>query len=421
MQPSALIPAHLKLVNDALLIGGQHLLLKNFDGIYVLSVGKAAAAMAQVAENILGNIITDGLVVTKYHHSLPLEYCKTIEAGHPVPDENGQMAALSILEFSQQLTSSSLLLCFISGGASALIADVAEGITLHDLQALSTILLQCGAHIQEINTVRKHISFLKGGQLVKHAKGATIFSFIISNVRGDDMSVIASGLTVADVSTYADAWQALDKYALTEKVPDTIKTRLLAGVQKTIDETPKPGDPAFNNVHNTIIGNNGTALQVATKQATKLGFTVVEVDNILHGEARDAATRFVQTLLDYSGKRPACLLAGGETTVTIKGNGKGGRNQEFVLAALCELIKREVPLSLFPVILCGGTDGTDGPTEAAGAVIDINIFLNINKLATNVEKYLNANDSFHFFESFGALITTGATQTNVMDVAVALI
>ena len=421
VQPSVLIPAHLQLKDDVLLIDGKNMPLKEYDGVYVLSVGKAASAMALEAEKILGTHIAAGLVVTKYEHSLPLRYCQTIEAGHPVPDENSWLAAINILSFLQPLTQHSLLLCFISGGASALIADVADGITLHDVQTLSKLLLQCGADIHEINTVRKHISYLKGGQLVNLAKGAAVFTFIISDVQGDDMSIIASGLTVADPSTFIDAWSVLEKYALVDKVPAAIKTRLLNGIDNLIEERPKPGSPAFTKVYNYVIGNNQVALNAAALQATLLGLTVLQVDDLLNGEARDAAAKFVQLLLNYKGNKPACILAGGETTVTIKGNGKGGRNQEFVLACLIELMKLDMLETDFPVILSGGTDGTDGPTTAAGAVIDINFFKHINKSAINTENYLLNNNSFAFFEPLNALIDTGATQTNVMDILIAII
>ncbi len=421
VQPSALIPAHLQLKDDVLLINGNKMPLKDYDGVYVLSVGKAASAMALEAEKILGTHMTAGLVITKYEHSLPLQYCQTIEAGHPVPDANSLLAANTIVEFLQPLTHNSLLLSFISGGASALVADVAEGIALQDVQALSTLLLQCGADIHEINTVRKHISYLKGGQLVKHASGAAIFTFIISDVQGDDMSIIASGLTVADPGTFANAWDILEKYALVDEVPSGIKTRLLNGVNNLVEETPKPGSPAFAKVHNYIIGNNQVALNAAAAQAKQKGLAVLQVDNLLHGEAREAAAKFIQLLLNYKGNKPACILAGGETTVTITGKGKGGRNQEFVLACLVELMKFDIAESNFPIILSGGTDGTDGPTNAAGAFMDINIFKHIKKLLLNPEIFLLNNDSFSFFEPLNALITTGATQTNVMDILMAII
>ncbi len=421
VQPQVLMPAYIKKGNGTLQIGGDKLLVNSFDSIYLLSVGKAASAMAWEAEKIIGNSLTAGLVVTKYQHSQPLRYCKTIEAGHPVPDENSLAAAHAINNFLARLTDKSLLLCCISGGASALIADCAEGIPLADMQAVSSLLLHCGADIHEINTVRKHLSFLKGGQLVRLAKGAAVYSLIISDVAGDDTSIIASGLTAADPSTFNDALTVLDKYGLTQKISTTARAHLLKGINGDVGETPKPGDALFAKVHNQTIGNNQLALRAAALLATALGFTVTTVDGLLTGEARHAGERFVQILTSYTGKRPACFLAGGETTVTIRGTGKGGRNQEFALAALRKLIAAGIAPKYWPVILSAGTDGTDGPTEAAGAIVNISNFLHVLKTPEKAIDFLNNNDSFHFFESIGALINTGTTQTNVMDIVIGLL
>ena len=421
VQPRVLMPAYVKATAETLHIGGESLPLQDFDGIYLLSVGKAASAMALELEKIIGSHLSAGLVVTKYQHSQPLRYCKTIEAGHPVPDENSLAAAPSINSFLAPLTAKSLLLCCISGGASALVADCAEGIPLADMQTVSALLLQCGADIHEINTVRKHLSFLKGGQLVRQANGAVVYSLIISDVAGDDISIIASGLTAPDPSTFADAWAVLAKYGLTQNIPATAQAHLLKGIKGQVGETPKPGDALFSNLHNQTIGNNQMALQAAALQATALGFSVTTVEDLLVGEARDAAGRFVQLLTGYTGKRPACFLAGGETTVTIRGTGKGGRNQEFALAALCQLLTLGLPAKHWPVILSAGTDGTDGPTGAAGAIVNISNFLHILKTPSKADISLQNNDSFNFFEPINALLITGYTQTNVMDIVIGLL
>lgn len=418
VQPAVLIPGYIRLEDGVLNVDGQELPLHNYDGVYVLAAGKAAAAMAQEAEKILGDKITAGLVVTKYQHSLPLQYCRTIEAGHPVPDDNSLVAALAVVDFCRPLTSNSLLLCFISGGASALLADVAEGVSLADMQSVSRLLLQCGADIQEMNTVRKHLSYLKGGQLLTYLHGASVFSVIISDVQGDDLSVIASGLTVANTTSFADAWQVLVKYALVDEMPPAIKNRLLNGMQHGFTAT---GKPALGAVQNILIGNNAKALRAAEQRAQQLGFATTIINNLLQGEAKNAASRFWEMLLKYSGPRPACLLAGGETTVTVTGKGKGGRNQEFVLAVICQLIDMDVPAEKWPVLLSAGTDGTDGPTEAAGAIVNIYDYYNIKKMALNPHFFIKNNDAFHFFEAIGGLIVTGATQTNVMDVVIAII
>jgi hydroxypyruvate reductase len=421
VKPGTLMPAYLKLGKTNITAGEHEYLLNGIDGIYVLAVGKAACAMAIEMEKILGRRISAGLVITKYGHALPLQYCTTIEAGHPLPDKNSVAAATHVVEFLKQLKPASLLLCCISGGASALLGDFVEGITLGDMQQLSALLLECGADIAEINTVRKHTFFLKGGQLVNHTNGARIACFIISDVPGDDLSIIASGLTVADASTFKDAWSVLEKYALLEKIPSPIINYLRAGLQGSKPETPKPGNGIFNNVHNFVTGSNLTALQAAALQATQLGYATQFVNTNLQGEAQLAAKEFVQQLQKYNGSKPACLLMGGETTVTIKGNGKGGRNQHFVLCALYELTRQSTLIGDTPVILSGGTDGTDGPTNAAGAYIDSAVVVNMESQLLNASMYIDRNDAYHFFNQLDALLVTGPTQTNVMDIVIGLL
>lgn len=419
VKPGVLIPQYLQANGNTIVAGESTFLYDDIEEIYVLSVGKAAAAMAAEVEKVLGNNVTAGLVITKYHHSLPLRYCTTIEAGHPVPDENSVAAAKAVIDFLQRVKPASLLLCCISGGASALLGDVAEGISLEDMQQLSSLLLQCGADIQDINILRKHLCTLKGGQLIKHANGAYVVSFIISDVPGDYLSVIASGLTVADNSTFANAWNVLEKHGLTDKVPASIRAYLQDGLANNIAETPKPGDALFDKVRNYIIGSNAIALQAAAAKAAKLGYAVQVVNNNLHGEAKDEAKKFIAMLLQNDTKG-TCLLMGGETTVTIKGKGKGGRNQEFVLAALCELKRLSIFPGHYPAILSGGTDGTDGPTDATGAYTNRLVVLKMHALSGSPEVYLQNNDAYHFFEQTGGLLVTGPTQTNVMDIVIGL-
>lgn len=420
VKPGRLIPQHLHLTGNVLQAGDKTYTLQNVTGIYVLSVGKAASAMALEAEKVLGEKITAGLVVTKYHHAIPLQYCAVMEAGHPVPDDNSVAAAIAVTKFLQQLKPTDILLCCISGGASALLADVAPGITLHDLQQLSGLLLQCGAGIHEMNTVRKHLSTLKGGRLVSLANGAAITAFIISDVQGDDTSIIASGLTAGDASTFADAWRVLEKYGLTGKVPSSIATYITNGIQQTIPEGPKPADAIFSHVQNLVTGTNAVALRAGMAEAEKLGFTAEIINGHLDGDAEMAAKQFVHTLLNYHQKIPACLLMGGETTVTVKGKGKGGRNQHFVLAAIAELWKLQVPVEKIPVILSGGTDGSDGPTDAAGAFVDKEIYKRIQHLDLNPFEYLADNNAYEFFRQVNGLLITGPTQTNVTDIVVGL-
>lgn len=420
VKPGKLIPQHLHLTGNTLRAGNKGYLLQNVTGIYLLSVGKAAAAMAFEAERVLGTSLTAGLVVTKYHHSLPLQYCTIIEAGHPIPDDNSVAAAKAVSAFVQQLKPTDILLCCISGGASALLADVPPGITLSDLQQLSGLLLQCGAGIHEINTVRKHLSTLKGGRLAVQANGAAITAFIISDVQGDDTSIIASGLTVGDASTFADAWRVLEKYALSGRVPLAISAHITAGINKLTPDGPKPGDAIFDNVQSLVTGTNAVALAASAVKAKELGYATEIINNLLDGDAETAAKQFVAALLNYQGKIPACLLMGGETTVTVKGKGKGGRNQHFALAAIAELWRLQVPAGHVPVILSGGTDGTDGPTDAAGAFVDKLVYTTMQQLDLNPFEYLENNNAYEFFKQVGGLLITGPTQTNVTDIVVGL-
>jgi hydroxypyruvate reductase len=307
-----------------------------------------------------------------------------------------------------------MVIALISGGASALMVDCPPGVSLPELQQVFARLLACGADIAEMNIVRKHLSpGIKGGQLVRSAFPATLISFILSDVPGDRLDSIASGPTVPDTSTFKDAWEILKKYDLIQSLPLSIRDWLNNGVAGNIPDTPKPGDKIFDNSHNFLIGSNHIALQAAKAKSEELGYNTSILSESLTGEARFKAAEVVKLAQKYTGPRPACLLLGGETTVTIKGEGTGGRNQEFALAALVALKNA----SSVPVILAAGTDGTDGPTPAAGAVIDEETL----KTALNPKLYLEENNSYNFFLQAGGHIITGPTQTNVMDVVVVLI
>jgi len=421
VKPAVLMRQHLSLEGDVITAGGQKFNVSQLDTIYLFCFGKAAAAMAVEVENILGKKVRIALVVTKYGHMQPLKHYAFLEAGHPVPDNNSVVAAKAINLISKGFSPSSLILCCISGGASSLLGDIAPGITLDDVQQLSTLLLQCGADIYEINTVRKHISTLKGGRLIQQANNANVVSFIISDVLGDDLSVIASGPTVADPSTFKDAFKVLQKYDIVDECPLSIIRYIIEGMRGDIPETPKPDDALFNKVANNIIGSNHVALQAAVAKAQELGYHTVKVNSGLKGDAEAQAVLFVQQLLAYKGNKPACFLMGGETTVIVKGNGKGGRNQHFVLACINELVKLNVPAANIPVILSGGTDGTDGPTDAAGAFIDQGVVEAILVSGLHPATYLNNNDAYNFFRQVNALLITGPTQTNVMDIVVGLV
>jgi glycerate 2-kinase len=423
VQPARLIPGHVSLTDDFLIAGERSFRRSSLGRVIVIGAGKASAAMAQAIEQVLMPVISCGLIITKTGHSLPLQKIECLEAGHPVPDAKGIEANLRLTRMVEDLQENDLVIFLVSGGASALMADTPPGVSLHDLQNLVKLLLASGANIDEINCIRKHISLIKGGQLAKSIFPANLVSLILSDVNGDNLSVIASGPTVADPSTFSDALEILERYQLVQKVPLKIISLLKRGVDGLIPETPKPGDAALSKTSNFLIGTNSVSLKASAEAAGKLGYHPIIINAQLEGEAEVQAKIFVQACLLYIRPTPACLLMGGETTVTIKGNGLGGRNQHFVLAALDYLVNLSVAPDKIPVILSGGTDGTDGPTDAAGAVIDTEQVKRMNNAEEKhlAASYLDANDAYHFFEKYGGLIKTGPTQTNVMDLVIALV
>lgn len=421
VQPAALLPAFISLEPPMLRLGEQSFVIDPAAGIQVLSVGKAAAAMALTTEALLGSWIRSGLVVTKDGHSLPLSYCEVMEAGHPVPDGRSLQAGEILLERLSALSERDLVLLLLSGGASSLMADCPAGVSLPELQSLTAAMLRSGANIHEINTVRKHLSpGIKGGRLARAAYPARLCTLIISDVPGDSADSIASGPTVPDSTRFSDAWQVINKYDLAASLSSPMKQWLMDGLEGRMAENPLPGDPVFDNVSNLIIGNNGMALQAAAEAAVALGFNTFIINDAVGGESRHEAVAFVKQLMDYNGDRPACLLMGGETTVTIRGHGKGGRNQEFVLAAYAAL-RDNYPPDTWPVLLSAGTDGSDGPTDAAGAILDPALHARVSALGLSPQKFLDSNDSYHFFDKADGLLKTGATQTNVMDIMIGLL
>jgi hydroxypyruvate reductase len=381
--------------------------------------------MAAAVASILGERLTDGVVVIKHGHVLddpaaagPIEM---VEAGHPVPDQAGLRGARHIADVLHDTTERDLVLCLISGGGSALMTLPTPGVSLADLQALTQVLLGCGATINEINTVRKHISQLKGGQLARLASPATVVSLILSDVVGDPLDVIASGPTVPDPTTFSDAWSVLTRYGVVDDVPASITDHLTGGLNGAVPDTPKPGDPVFNRVQNVIVGSNWLATRAAADEAQRLGFDTVLLTTFLEGEAREVGKVVAglakglasgETLhpADRSLSRPACLVLGGETTVTLRGDGWGGRNQEMALAAALALDGWDGVL-----VACLATDGTDGPTDAAGAFADGTTVVRAANLGLDAGSYLARSDAYHFFHLLGDLIVTGPTRTNVND------
>lgn len=388
---------------------------------FVVGMGKASVQMAKAAEDILGDRIEEGLVVTKYGHGGKLRRIKVLEAGHPVPDQAGTRAAEEILKVALRAGEGDILLCLISGGGSALTPLPPEGITLEEKRRTTELLLRCGARIEELNAVRKHLSRIKGGQLAEAANPARVVSLVLSDVVGDPLEVIASGPTVPDPTTFEDCILIARKYGIWEELPSSVRLRFEMGAKGILPETPKPGDPAFSSCKNVIVGNNRSALEAARKEAEVRGYKALLLTSFLQGEAREVGRALASVVKEVrkSGEPvepPACLLSGGETTVTVRGKGKGGRNQELALAMVGELAGLEGVL-----VLSAGTDGTDGPTDAAGAFVDGGTLKRARKLGLEPEDYLRENDSYNFFRALGDLFVTGPTGTNVMDLQIALI
>jgi glycerate 2-kinase len=436
VEPGAAVQQHLRVVENQLRIvrrdgADQTYQLDDYERVLVVGGGKAGAPMAAAVAEILGPRLADGVVVVKHGHVIddptatgPIEI---VEAGHPVPDEAGLQGAGRIIDLLRNTSSRDLVLCLISGGGSALMTSPVPGISLTDLQALTQVLLRCGATINEINTIRKHISQLKGGQLAQLASPSPVISLILSDVVGDPLEVIASGPSVPDSSTYRDAWSILERYGATDDVPASITDHLHAGLRGDILETPKPGDPIFDRVQNVIIGSNRLAAQAAAEEAQRLGFDSLLLTTFLEGEAREVARAIAglakglargETMhpIGNALSRPVCLVLGGETTVTLHGDGKGGRNQEMALAAALSLDNWEGTLIAFLA-----TDGSDGPTDAAGAFVDGSSITRATQLGLDAEAYLDRNDAYHFFQKLSDLIITGPTNTNVNDLAIILV
>ncbi len=407
--------------NSLLIVDHSSYDLTDYENVYVIGTGKATAAMAQAAEEILGEKITEGVVNVKYGHTKPLEIVSLYEAGHPVPDEAGLVGTQEIVKLLEKSGEKDLVLCLISGGGSALLPFPVEGITLDEIKQLTKLLLKIGAPIHEINVLRKHVSRVKGGRLARLAYPSTLVTLILSDVIGDDLDSIASGPTVPDRSTYADCLRILQKYSMQDKIPKTVLEHFERGIQGQIEETPKVGDPAFVKTQNVIVASNSLALQAAKNEADKLGYNSLILSSSIEGEARNVALDHAAVAKEIlkTGKpvsQPACIISGGETTVTIRGQGKGGRNQEFVLAAALDIAGLENV-----VVLSAGTDGTDGPTDAAGAFADGTTIARAKDQGLDAEKYLQNNDSYSFFDPLGDLLLTGPTFTNVMDLRVILV
>lgn len=415
-----------RIENDQLHIAGAKYDLAGFDRIIVVGAGKATARMALAIESLLGRKISAGLIIVKDGHTAPLSIIKQVESSHPVPGEAGVSGTTRILEMARAADEKTLFICLISGGASALLVAPVDGVTLQDKQETTRLLLNAGASIAELNAVRKHLSMVKGGRLAQAAWQAQVVTLIVSDVIGDPLAVIASGPTAHDDSTFADAWAVIIKYGLQHKFPPRVADYLQRGIAGQVAETVKEHDPRLDKTRNVIIASIHQAMAAAQEKSAQLGLGTKMISETLQGEAREAARFLAQAArAEPAVMKPderRCLLCGGETTVTVRGTGKGGRNQEFALAFALE-IEGLQGVSL----LSAGTDGTDGPTDAAGAMVDGRTAARARSLRIDPVSHLDNNDSYAFFQQFDAAtgahshFKTGATGTNVMDIQIVLL
>jgi glycerate 2-kinase len=406
---------------DTLYVDGVPYDLQRYAHIDVVGAGKAGATMAQGLEEVLGEQLTGGVVTVKYGHLAPVSRVTIHEAAHPVPDAAGMQAAEALKHLVQQAGVDDIVFCLLSGGGSALLPAPSPGITLAEKQQMTSLLLECGASIDEINAIRKHLSQLKGGQLARLVLPATLITLVLSDVVGDRLDVIASGPTVPDPTTYQDCLEIIRRYDLLTRLPVSVRTHLQRGQAGELAETPKATDPAFARCQTVIIGSNRLALQAACAEAQARGYNTLLLSSSLEGETRHIARMHAAIAREIRQTEvplvpPACVLTGGETTVTIRGDGLGGRNQEFALAAALDIAGLDGV-----VVLSGGTDGTDGPTPAAGALADGSTMARARALGLVPETCLRRNDSYHLFHALDDLLITGPTGTNVMDMHILLV
>ena len=381
--------------------------------VLVLGCGKASAAMAAAAAEALGDRISGGFVVVKDGCAVPVPGVEIAEAGHPVPDARGLAASARLLELARGAGKEDLVLFLVSGGGSALTPAPVPPVTLAEKQEVTRLLLACGATIGELNAVRKHLSRFKGGQLAGAASPASVLTLALSDVIGDPLDVIASGPTAPDPTTFADARDVLARRGLVGHVPASVAARLEAGLRGEIEETPKPGDRLFDRVTNVVIGNNALIADAAVAAASRLGYRTHLVTRELQGEAREVARELVAHARGL--EPPACLIAAGETTVTVKGKGRGGRCQEFALAASLELVPADRV-----TVLAAGTDGNDGPTDAAGAIVDADTVARGTHAGGDARRAMEDNDAYRFLTASGDLIVSGPTRTNLLDLYLVL-
>lgn len=418
VDPYQAVLRHLRREGNRVWVGRQELDLDSFDHIWLVGAGKAGYPMARAALEVLAERVSGGVVIVKEGYAspeAPLPGIELVEAGHPIPDLRGEHATRRLASVLEKAGPRDWVLCLLSGGGSALLTAPAPGVTLADLSKLTGLLLACGADIGQINCLRKHLDTIKGGGLARLAAPAPVTTLVLSDVVGDPLDVIASGPTVPDPSTFVQGWEVLERYDLLEKIPASIRARLQSGLDGEIPDTPKPGDALFERVQNQVVASNYQAARAGLAQAAAEGYNTLLLTTFLQGEARQAG-RMLGAIARQSARtgeplpRPFCLAAGGETTVTLRGGGMGGRNQEVALGAALELDGLENV-----ILVALATDGGDGPTDAAGAVVTGETLSRALENGWQPLDFLQRNDAYHFFEPLGDLLLPGPTQTNVND------
>lgn len=415
------IERFVRLDGGDIVIDGERYPSARFRKVVVVGGGKASARMAEALEDILGDRISAGWINTKDGHAVALRHMTVHECGHPVPDERGIEGTNRIIGLLDEAGGETLVICLLSGGGSALMPAPAEGITLREKQEVTKLLLAAGASIEEINAVRKHLSTLKGGGMARIAAPARLHVLILSDVIGDRLDTIASGPAAADRTTFRDCIDICARYGIMEQLPQSVRGRLILGAEGSVPETAKEGDAYLFAARNTLIGNNRMSVEAARTAANDLGYNTLVLSTVIEGEAREVGTVYAAIASEILGSgnpvpAPACIIGGGETTVTVRGKGKGGRNQEMAVKAAERIAGLEGA-----VFLSGGTDGTDGPTDAAGGVVDWMTVDAGKQKGLDLHASLADNDAYHYLKAVDGLVMTGPTGTNVMDIQILLV
>lgn len=418
--PYKCVKEKFKLKGNIISVEDEHYDLGNFANVYLIAFGKASVDMVSAISDSLGEHITDGIIVSNHNNPPKFKLLKYMKSSHPIPDEKSVKAAKEVVQLLEKTGDKDLVIFLISGGGSSMLALPAPGLSLHDKRNVTEILLRSGVDTNGLNTIRKHISQIKGGGLLKKALPSRVITLVLSDVVGDKIDAIASGPTVPDESTFEECWKVIDALRLENRIPPQVVLHLERGNLGEIPDTLKLKDVNNKKVQTVIVGNNLKCLMSAKNYAKKLGYHTLLLSSQINGEAREVAKAISSIAFEIERynipvPKPACLIFGGETTVTVKGTGKGGRNTETALSFAMEIMNHKIA-GLF----CG-TDGVDGPTDAAGAVCDGKTRLRSRKMDVSAREYLTNNDSYGYFEQLGDLIKIGPTGTNVMDLGIVLI